>query len=117
MAKIPFTQRTVDTLRPPPEDSKPAVWWDASQPGFGIRISPQNRRVWIVGATVGGKFVSETIGTTAVIPKLAAAKELARTWLHKAKVEGVDPKAEKKVEAAKDAREAKIDAITFGTLA
>jgi integrase len=115
MAKFAFTQRFVDSLRPPPPDGKPAVWWDTTMPGFGIRISPQNRRVWIVAAKIAGKLETETLATTAIMPKLVDARAKARTWLQKAK-EGINPVETRKADDARKAHEAAVNSITFRTL-
>jgi integrase len=85
-------------------------------PGFGLRISPVNRRTWICTYRVGGRQVMETIGTLAVIPKTADARERARQSLLKAR-DGIDPVAEKKAKKAQAEHDKAVQTFTFRRLA
>lgn len=63
----------------------------------------------------GGREVVETIGTTAVLPKIADARERARHSLLKAK-DGVNPVAERKAKQAAAAKAAAAQALAFGVI-
>ncbi len=94
MPTITLTQPAVEKLKAPAKGR--VEYWDKLLPGFGLRISDRGRRSWIVLYRVRGKLVRETLGTTAVLPHLGEARDLARASLRKAK-EGVNP-----VEAKRD---------------
>jgi integrase len=85
-------------------------------PGFGLRVSatrPNNRdgrRTWQALYRVNGKLKRETIGTTATIPNVAEARELARQSLLKAQ-RGIDPAEERRQAISAAAREAEETAI------
>ena len=57
MAKI--TKRTVDALRP---ESRERVVWDDEIKGFGVRIHPSGKKVYIVKYRHRGRAVKTTIG-------------------------------------------------------
>ena len=57
MAKI--TKRTVDALRP---ESRERVVWDDDIKGFGLRVHPSGKKVYIVKYRHRGRAVKTTIG-------------------------------------------------------
>jgi integrase len=67
-----------------------------------MRISEKGRKTWIAMYRVRGTAVMETIGTTALIPKVADARELARQSMLKAKA-GVNPVAERRARQEEEA--------------
>jgi integrase len=99
-----LTQASVDKVSPPAEGR--VIYWDTSLPGFGLRVSAKGRKTWLAVYRVRGKQVVETFGTTALIPSLADARDLARTSMFSAK-RGVNPVAKRREEAAKEAEAAK----------
>jgi integrase len=107
--RIAFTQLAVDRLAPPP--SGRVTVWDAHLPGFGLRVaaprpgSKEGRKTWVAMGRVDGRAVMETIGTLAQLPKLADARDLARTALLKMKA-GAKPLDERRAEKAQRAVEA-----------
>ena len=94
MPRIRLTKRTIDVLPTPQSD---VVYWDSGCPGFGIKITPKGRKVFIVLYRNGGaasKLRKYTIGpygrVTLHQARVAAQKVFA------AKLECRDPAAEKR---------------------
>jgi integrase len=94
MPRIKLTKSTIDSLRSPNSD---VVYWDAGVPGFGVKVTPKGRKVFIVLYRTGGagsKLRKYTIGpygrVTLHQARLAAQKVFA------ARLEGRDPAAEKR---------------------
>jgi integrase len=105
MPKIKLTQVAVDRLQPPAEGR--VEIWDTILPGFGLRIAAPRpgqaaRRTWQVLYRVRGKSVRETLGTTATVPKVDAARALARASIQKAQ-QGINPVRERREIAAAEA--------------
>jgi hypothetical protein len=62
MPRIRLNKRTIDALPIPNSD---VVYWDAGCPGFGVKVTPKGRRVFIVLYRTGGagsKLRKYTIG-------------------------------------------------------
>jgi len=94
MPRIRLTKRAIDALPIPKSD---AVYWDAGCPGFGVKVTPKGRKVFIVldrTAGAGSKVRKYTIGPYGRVAlhqaRVAAQKVFA------AKLEGRDPAAEKR---------------------
>jgi integrase len=94
MPRIRLTKSAIDALPTPKYD---VVYWDASCPGFGVKVTPKGRRVFIVLYRTGGagsRLRKYTIGpygrVTLHQARVAAQKVFA------AKLEGRDPAAEKR---------------------
>jgi integrase len=94
MPRIKLTKSAIDALPIPSSD---AVYWDAASPGFGVKITPKGRKVFIVLYRAGGagsKLRKYTIGpfgrVTLHQARVAAQKVFA------AKLEGRDLAAEKR---------------------
>jgi integrase len=94
MPCIKLTKSTIDSLRTPNSD---VVYWDTGIPGFGVKVTPKGRKVFIVLYRTGGagsKLRKYTIGpygrVTLHQARLAAQKVFA------ARLEGRDPAAEKR---------------------
>src|ERR1700724_1632184 len=94
MPRIKLTKSTIDSLRTPNSD---VVYWDAGVPGFGVKVTPKGRKVFIVLYRTGGagaKLRKYTIG-----PYGQVTLHQARTAAQKvfaARVDGRDPAAEKR---------------------
>ena len=93
MPRIKLTKSTIDSLPTPNAD---AVFWDAGFPGFGVKVTPKGRKVFIALYRTGGagsKLRKYTIGpygrVTLHQARVAAQKVFAR-------LEGRDPAAEKR---------------------
>ncbi len=94
MPRIRLTKSAIDALPTPKSD---IVYWDAGFPGFGVKVTPKGRKVFVVLyriGSAGSKLRKYTIGpygrVTLHQARLAAQKVFA------AKLEGRDPAAEKR---------------------
>src|SRR6266702_946764 len=101
MPRIKLTKNSIDSLLSPKSD---VVYWDAGCPGFGVKVTPKGRKVFVVLYRTGGagsKLRKYTIGpygrVTLHQARVAAQKVFA------AKLEGRDPAAEKR-----EARDRKV---------
>jgi integrase len=94
MPRIRLTKSAIDAL---PTVKSDAVYWDAGYPGFGVKVTPKGRKVFIVLYRAGGaasKLRKYTIG-----PYGRVTLHQARVAAHKvfaAKLEGRDLAAEKR---------------------
>ena len=93
-AGIRLTKSAIDALPTPQSD---VVYWDVGFPGFGVKVTPKGRKVFVVLYRTGGagsKLRKYTIGpygrVTLHQARVAAQKVVA------AKLEGRDPAAEKR---------------------
>src|SRR6266487_7000914 len=94
MPRVKLTKTVIDGLPIPKSDT---VYWDAAAPGFGVKVTPTGRKVFIVLYRTGGggsKLRKYTIGpygrVTLHQARVAAQKVFA------AKIEGRDLAAEKR---------------------
>ncbi|MCE3257254.1 MAG: integrase [Nitrobacter vulgaris] len=104
MPRMKLTKSAIDTLPVPDVD---LVYWDVGLPGFGAKVTPKGRKVFIVlYRAAGGRLRKYTIGpygrVTLHQAKLAAQK------IFTAKMEGRDPAAEKR-EARRKVVEDRVD--------
>src|SRR5260221_13132025 len=94
MPRIRLTKTAIDAL---PTSKLDVVYWDAGYPGFGVKVTPKGRKVFIVLYRAGGagsKLRKYTIG-----PYGRVTLHQARVAAHKvfsAKLEGRDPASEKR---------------------
>jgi integrase len=94
MPRIKLTKNAIDSLSTPKSD---VVYWDATAPGFGVKVTPKGRKVFVVLYRTGGagsKLRKYTIG-----PYGRVTLHQARVAAHKvfaAKLEGRDPAGEKR---------------------
>jgi integrase len=93
MPRVKLTKSTIDVLPTPAND---IVYWDSGCPGFGVKVTPKGRKVFIVLYRTGGagsRLRKYTIGpygrVTLHQARTAALKIFA------ARTEGRDPAAEK----------------------
>ena len=93
MPTIRLTQRAVETLKPPATGR--VEYWDSHLPGFGLRVAGSGRKTWVAMYRVQGQLVRETVGTLALIPSVAEARDRARESMHKARA-GKNPVAERR---------------------
>jgi len=97
MPKLKLTQAAVDRLRPP--ENGRVEYWDTTLPAFGLRIAAARaggaiRKTWQVMYRVDGKLIREALGTVATIPKVDAARDLARASMQAAE-RGINPVVER----------------------
>src|SRR6266487_111450 len=94
MPRIRLTKSAIDAMRTSQSD---VVYWDSGCPGFGVKVTPKGRKVFVVLYRTGGagsKLRKYTIGpygrVTLHQARVAAQKVFA------AKLDGRDPAAEKR---------------------
>jgi integrase len=86
--RIKFTDRSLKALKPPPRPQQ-LDYFDDILPGFGLRVSYNGRKSWVVLYRCNGVKGRVTMGRFDVLP-LADAREKARDAL-KAAATGNDP--------------------------
>lgn len=87
LGRIALTDRTVRALKPPTAGRLDV--WDEDNPGFGLRISAEGRRTWILMYRMGKTLRRLTLGRFPTLG-LAAAREKATDALREA-AKGEDP--------------------------
>jgi integrase len=94
MPRIKLTKSAIDALPTPSSD---VVYWDAASPGFGVKVTPKGRKVFVVlyrTGRAGSKLRKYTIGpygrVTLHQARVAAQKVFA------AKLDGRDLAAERR---------------------
>jgi integrase len=93
MPTIRLTQRAVETLKP--SATGRVEYWDSHLPGFGVRVAGSGRKTWVAMYRVDGHLVRETVGTLALIPNVAEARDRARESMQKARA-GKNPITERR---------------------
>src|SRR6202158_4617664 len=94
MPRLKLTKTAIDALPKPPKD---IVYWDSHAPGFGVKVTPKGRKVFIVlyrTAGAGSRLRKYTIGPYGRVT-LHQARAAAQK-VHTARLEGRDPAAEKR---------------------
>jgi integrase len=94
MPRTKLTKRAIDALPAPQSDT---VYWDAALPGFGVKVTPKGRKVFIVLYRTGGagsKLRKYTIGPYGRVTLHQA--RIAAQKVFTARLEGRDPAAEKR---------------------
>jgi integrase len=93
MPRVHLTKSAIDAL---PILAKDNIYWDQSLPGFGVKVTPKGRKVFIVLYRAGGqgsRLRKYTIGPYGRVT-LAMARGQAQK-IFAARVDGRDPAAEK----------------------
>jgi hypothetical protein len=109
-----LTQLACERLKPPTEVQS-IVYWDLQLPGFGLRVSSRGRKTWIAMYRVNRREVMETIGTMALIPNVAQARDAARASMLKARA-GINPVEQRREHEAALAKAAEVQRFTFAKL-
>jgi integrase len=94
MPRIRLTKTAIDAL---PTSKLDVVYWDAGYPGFGVKVTPKGRKVFIVlyrTSGAGSKLRKYTIGPYGRVTLHQARVAAQRVFA--AKLEGRDPAAEKR---------------------
>jgi integrase len=94
MPRIRLTKSAIDAL---PIAKSDVVHWDNGRPGFGVKVTPKGRKVFIVLYRTGGagsKLRKYTIGPYGRVTLHQARVAAQRVFA--AKLEGRDPAAEKR---------------------
>ena len=93
MPKARLTKRLIDGLVGGPKD---LIYWDTDMPGFGCKVTPTGKKVFIVQYRFGGRgsrVRKYTIGPYGVVTPHKAREQARRVLGDKA--QGVDPQVEK----------------------
>ena len=94
MPRIRLTKSAIDALPTPRSD---VVYWDVGYPGFGVKVTPKGRKVFIVlyrTGDAGSTLRKYTIGPYGRVTLHQA--RVAAQKVFTAKLEGRDPAAEKR---------------------
>src|ERR1044071_6998301 len=94
MPQVRLTKSSIDSL---PVGNKDTVYWDAGLPGFGVKVTPAGRKVFIVMyrvAGAGSRLRKYTIGPYGRVT-LAMARGQAQK-IFAARLDGRDPAEEKR---------------------
>jgi Arm DNA-binding domain len=94
MPRVHLTKSVIDAL---PALSLDNIYWDEGLPGFGIKVTPKGRKVFVVLYRTGGagsRLRKYTIGPYGRVT-LAMARGQARK-IFAARLDGRDPAAEKR---------------------
>src|SRR5499433_2567319 len=94
MPRIRLTKSAIDALPTPQSD---VVYWDAGCPGFGVKVTPKGRKVFLVlyrTAGAGSKLRKYTIGSYGRVTLHQARVGAQKVFA--AKLEGRDPATEKR---------------------
>jgi len=93
MPRLKLTKSTIDALPTPKKD---IVYWDSGCPGFGLKITPKGRKVFILLYRAGGagsRLRKYTIGPYGRVTLHQARVTALKIFA--ARAEGKDPAAEK----------------------
>ena len=94
MPTIHMTKSAVDALKAATKDT---VYWDAGLPGFGVKVTPRGRKVFVALYRTGGagsRLRKYTIGPYGRVTLQMARAEAQKIFA--ARLEGRDPAAEKR---------------------
>src|SRR5438876_3144599 len=94
MPRLKLTKTAIDALAKPPKD---IVYWDSHAPGFGIKVTPKGRKVFVVlyrTAGAGSRLRKYTIGPHGRVTLHQA--RIAAQKIYAARLEGRDPATEKR---------------------
>lgn len=92
--RFPSPQNAIDAL---PLPAKDIVYWDTGSPGFGVKVTPKGRKVFIVlyrSGGAGSRLRKYTIGPYGRVTLHQA--RVAAQKIYAARLEGRDPASEKR---------------------
>lgn len=93
---VKLTKTFIDKVQPPASGYE--VHWDDSVKGYGLRVSSQGKRVFIVMGRALGKSIQFTVGPYGVLTEDTARKK-AQKLLQDMR-EGIDPRDSKRADEA-----------------
>lgn len=96
--KINISVRTIKSINPPPAGQQ-AVYWDATLPGFGIRVSPGGTVAFIAQGRLNGRAKRVTVGKFGLDAPDKARRDARNALSDMSK--GIDPDAKKKARRSK----------------
>lgn len=92
MPRVKLTKSVIEALPTPPKD---VVYWDSGCPGFGVKITPRGRKVFVVlYRTAGARLRKYTVGPYGRVTLNQARVTAQKVFA--AKLDGRDLAAEKK---------------------
>lgn len=95
---VKLTKSYIDRVKLPEKEY--VIHWDDAVPGYGLRVTPGGKRVFMAMGRVKGKLVQFTIGNYGIFTEDQARKKAQRVLQQMR--EGVDPRdVQKEDEAAK----------------
>lgn len=99
MPRLKLTKSAIEALQIPKKD---IVYWDATCPGFGVKVTPTGRKIFVVlyrTAGAGSRLRKYTIGAYGRVTLNQARVTAQKVFA--AKLDGRDPAAEKKAARSK----------------
>jgi len=94
MPRVKLTKNAIDSL---PISATDTIYWDAACPGFGVKVTPKGRKVFVVLYRTGGAGSSLRKYTIGVFGRVTLHQaRVAAQRVFAAKLEGRDPAAEKR---------------------
>ena len=94
MPRVKLTKNSIDSL---PTSASDTIYWDAGCPGFGVKVTPKGRKVFVVLYRTGGAGSSLRKYTIGVFGRVTLHQaRVAAQRVFAAKLEGRDPAAEKR---------------------
>jgi integrase len=94
MPRVKLTKNSIDSL---PTSTSDMVYWDTGCPGFGVKVTPKGRKVFVVLYRTGGAGSSLRKYTIGVFGRVTLHQaRVAAQRVFAAKLDGRDPAAEKR---------------------
>ena len=93
---VKLTKAYIDKVKPPVGEYE--IHWDDAVQGYGLRVTPTGKRVFMAMGRVKGKAIQFTIGTYGVFTEDLARKRAQRVLQQMR--EGIDPRNVKKEDEA-----------------
>jgi integrase len=94
MPRVKLTKNSIDSL---PKSTSDMVYWDTGCPGFGVKVTPKGRKVFVVLYRTGGAGSSLRKYTIGVFGRVTLHQaRVAAQRVFAAKLDGRDPAAEKR---------------------
>ena len=94
MPRVKLTKNSIDSL---PTSASDTIYWDAGCPGFGVKVTPKGRKVFVVLYRTGGAGSSLRKYTIGVFGRVTLHQaRVAAQRVFAAKLDGRDPAAEKR---------------------
>ena len=94
MPRVKLTKNSIDSL---PTSTSDMVYWDTGCPGFGVKVTPRGRKVFVVLYRTGGAGSSLRKYTIGVFGRVTLHQaRVAAQRVFAAKLVGRDPAAEKR---------------------
>src|SRR5229473_2659566 len=94
MPRVKLTKNAIDSL---PTSASDTIYWDVGCPGFGVKVTPKGRKLFVVLYRTGGAGSSLRKYTIGVFGRVTLHQaRVAAQRVFAAKLEGRDPAAEKR---------------------